>query len=280
MGNISINKLITLMRLASSGVAPVSTVAVSPVSSTVMAVSTFIAAPRAASAVSMPTMPAAPPPAVTPPTAAAAPVPAGARAPTAVAVAAPPAAVVTVAPPMTAGAPPAAAGAPSPPAVAVGAPPPPPAVGAPLSVGAVMVPRSLPAVPAIHHLLPPSLPVFLPVLCRSVSPQNLGGGTRFGRLLLFALDRPHSVHPAQDPQHRITRPRIRGLLACYRARLVLRAWRSCAFTAALLQQVAKQSLPQLLLSALELQRSLLLHLHPPELLLLLASAGLQLLKSS
>lgn len=276
------------MRLASSGVAPVPTVAVSPVSSTAMAVTppvpAFIAAPGAASAVSVVAIPAAPPSAVTPPAAAPAPVLAGARAPAAMAVAVPPAAVMTAAPPVATGAPPTVAGAPSPPAVAAGAPPPPLAIGAPLSVGAV--PRLLPAVPVPHRLVLSSLPVFLPVIpspplfsC-SVFPQNLGAHIRFGHLLLFALHCFDSIRPAQDSQHHIIAARIRGLLTRNRASLILHARRSCSFTAALLQQVAKQSLPELLLSALELQCSLLFHLHPPELLLLLASASLQLLQTS
>lgn len=104
--------------------------------------------------------------------------------------------------------------------------------------------------------------------------------TGFGHLLLFALNCLHSVHPAQDPQHHIINTRSRGLLPHHRASLVLCAWRSCSFTAALLYQVAKKFLSKLSLAPLELQRSLLLHLHPPELLLLLAPAGLQLLKTS
>lgn len=239
------------MRLPSSGVAPVSTVAVPPVSSTIMAVtppvSTLSAGPRAAPTVSMVTVPAAPPSAVTPSAAAPTPVPAGARAPAAMAVAAPPAAPAAEAPPVTTGAPPAVAGAPSPPAVAVGAPPPAPAVGAPLSMGAA--PSLLPAVPAPHHLFPPSLSVFLPVLsspsllCCSVFAQNLGVHAGFGQLLLFALSCLHSIHPAQDAQHDIIATRIRGLITHFRASLVLRAWRSRGFPTALLQQIAKQSLP-------------------------------------
>lgn len=57
------------------------------------------------------------------------------------------------------------------------------------------------------------------------------------------------------------------------------ARRSGNFIAALLQQVTKQFLPQLLLAALELQRTLLLHLHPVKFLLLLASTGLQTLQT-
>lgn len=211
---------------------PVSTVAVPPAPPAVMTVtppvSAPVAAPGAASAVPAVTVPVAPPPAVAPPAAATAPVPAGAHTPAAVA--APPSAVVTGATPVTTGAPPAVARAPSSPAVAVGAPPPPMAIGALLSVGAFPVPRSLPAVPALRPLFPPSHPIPLPVLpslpllsC-SVSTQTLGVNARFGHLLLFALNGFDSIHPAQDPQHHIIATGIRGLLT--RTSLLLLALRS------------------------------------------------------
>lgn len=101
----------------------------------------------------------------------------------------------------------------------------------------------------------------------------------FGHLLLCTLHCLHSVHPTQDSEHHIIAPRVGGLLARHGARLVRCAWGSRGVAAALLHQVAKQFLPEFLLTPLELQGSLLLHLHPAELLLLLASAGLQLLKT-
>lgn len=152
------------------------------------------------------------------------------------------------------------------------APPPPPAVGAPLSVGAL--PRSVPAAPAAQNLFLP--PISLSLLALP-SPPLLHA--RFGHLLLFALHGLHSIHPGQDP-HRHGVRRIQGHLTSDRAILVLRAWGSRGFVTALLQQIAQQSLPELLLSPLEFQRTFLLHLHPPELLLLLASAGLQVLQAS
>lgn len=264
-------KLVLWLSLVSSVVAPVPAVAVPPVSPAVMAVtppvSAFTAAPGATSAVSAVTAPVAPPSAVAPPTAAPAPVPAGAGAPGAVA--APSSAAVAGAPP-----PPVMAGAFSSPAVAGGAPVPLSATGAPLSVGAVSVPFSKPAVPALHHLLPPFLSAFLPIFA---TPTVLH--SRFRCLLLFALHPLHSIHHAQNPQHH-TITWIRGPLLRHRTNTVLFVWGSCCFIAVLLQQVAEQSLPQLFLLALELQGTLLLRLHPPQLLLLLASAGLQFLKTS
>lgn len=266
-----INERFLWLSLVSSVVAPVPAVAVPPVSPPVMAVtppvSAFTAAPGAASAVSAVTAAVAPASAVAPPTAAPAPVSAGAGAPAAVA--APSSAAVAGAPP-----PSVMAGASSSPAVAGGAFPPLSATGAPLSVGAVSVPFSKPAVPALHHLLPLFLPAFLPIF---PSPPVLH--SRFRRLLLFALRLLHSIHHAQDPQHH-TVTWIRGPLLRHWTNTVLFAWRSFRLIGVLLQQVAEQSLPQLFLLTLELQGALLLRLHSPQLLLLLASAGLQVLKTS